>query len=72
VGLTTPFCKTYFVTKQGQEPQRDKDTGLRPRHVPRKNNLKIATWNVRPMLRPGKMNEIGNEIVKFKLDIVAM
>jgi hypothetical protein len=35
-------------------------------------DLKIATWNVRTMLRPGKMNEIGNEIVKFKLDIVAM
>jgi hypothetical protein len=40
VGLTAPLCKTYFVTKQGQQPRIDKDTGLRPWHVPRKNDLK--------------------------------
>ncbi|KDR15323.1 Craniofacial development protein 2, partial [Zootermopsis nevadensis] len=28
--------------------------------------------NVRTMLRPGKMNEIENEIVKYKLDVVAL
>jgi hypothetical protein len=72
VGLTAPFCKTYLVTKQGQQPRIDEDIGFRPWHVPWKYELKIATWNVRTMLRHGKMNETGNEIVKFKLDIVAM
>jgi hypothetical protein len=72
VGLTAPFCKTYLVTKQRQPPRIDEDIGFRPWHVPWKNDLKIATWNVRTMLRPGKMNKTGNEIVKFKPDIVAM
>jgi endonuclease/exonuclease/phosphatase family metal-dependent hydrolase len=38
----------------------------------RKNDITLATWNVRTMLRPGKMNEIGNKVVTFKLDFVAL
>ncbi|XP_022197016.2 craniofacial development protein 2-like [Nilaparvata lugens] len=37
-----------------------------------KKDLKLATWNVQTMLRPGKMMEIAEEMTKFDLDIVAL
>ena len=35
-------------------------------------DLKLATWNVRTMLKPGKMQEIGREVVRYGFDIVAV
>jgi endonuclease/exonuclease/phosphatase family metal-dependent hydrolase len=32
----------------------------------------IATWNVRTMMQPGKMQEIANETIKNKIDILAL
>jgi exonuclease III len=66
-----------MVMKQRQQPPMDGSIGLRkygqePGQRIRKNDITLATWNVRTMLRPGKMNEIGNEVVKFKLDVVAL
>jgi hypothetical protein len=28
----------------------------------------MATWNVRTMLIPGKMEEISNEVMNYKID----
>ena len=73
--LTTSPRKTQIVTKQKQ-PRIDGSTGLRfgqgTGQRIRKNDVSLATWNVRTMLRPGKMTEIGNEVVKYKLDVVAL
>jgi hypothetical protein len=33
--------------------------------------IQIATWNVCTMLQPGKMNEIGLEIMKCGISVVA-
>ena len=38
----------------------------------RTNDLNVATWNVRTMLAPGKMEEIGREMIKFKYDLIAL
>jgi exonuclease III len=37
-----------------------------------RNKIIMATWNVRSMLQPGKMQEIANEIQKFQIDIVTL
>jgi hypothetical protein len=63
--------------KPRQQPQLDGSIGLRkygqePGQRIRKKDITLPTWNVRTMLSPGKMNEIGNEVVKFKLDVVAL
>lgn len=34
--------------------------------------LKISTWNVRTLLKPGKMNEVANELRRYKIDIAAI
>jgi exonuclease III len=35
-------------------------------------DIQIATWNVRTIIQPGKMNEIGLEIIKFVTSVVAL
>ena len=37
-----------------------------------KSNLIMTTWNVRTWLIPGKMQEISKEMMKCKIDIVAL
>jgi exonuclease III len=37
-----------------------------------KSDLIMATWNVKTMLIPGKMQEISKEIMKYKIDIIAI
>jgi len=32
----------------------------------------MATWNVRTMVQPGKMQEIANEMIKNKIDTLAL
>jgi hypothetical protein len=62
--------------KQSQQPRIHGSTGLRygqgTGQRTRKNDISLATWNVRTMLRLRKMTEIGNEVVKYKLDVVAL
>ncbi|XP_039285541.1 craniofacial development protein 2-like [Nilaparvata lugens] len=38
----------------------------------REMDWRVATWNVRTMLAPGKMKEVTSEILRYKLDIVAL
>jgi hypothetical protein len=36
------------------------------------SDLKMATWNVRTMLQAGKMQEIRNEMIAYKIYIIAL
>ena len=48
--------------------------GCRPRHVLRTKNdkLYIGTWNVMTLLKPGKMQELAEEVAKTQLEILAL
>jgi len=72
VRLTTSPRKTITVTKPQEQPWIDGYKGRRPKQTPRNKDLVIATWNVRTMLKPGKMREIANEMLKYKIDVIAI
>lgn len=46
--------------------------GKRPGTFKRRHDLKIATWNVRSMYRPGALKILSDEALKYKLDILAI
>ena len=34
--------------------------------------MRIGSWNVRTLLAPGKMEEVANELKKYKVDVVCL
>jgi endonuclease/exonuclease/phosphatase family metal-dependent hydrolase len=76
VGPTPPPHKKHNVTKQTQLPRKDRNNGFISRNCKLLTNMdadvKIATWNVKTMLQAGKMNEIADEMMKYKLEIIAL
>lgn len=71
---TTSLCKKKLVTESVQQPRTpDRINGSRPRQSSRKNkDLMISTWNVRTMLKPGRMKEIYQQMENFKMDLIAL
>jgi len=37
-----------------------------------KSDLIMATWNVRTILIPGKMQQISKDMMKYRIDIIAL
>jgi exonuclease III len=72
MGLTTSSCKKNFVQKPKNQPRISGTYGRRTKQRIRDNDIVMATWNVRTMLQPGKMQEITQEMIRNKIDILAM
>jgi hypothetical protein len=71
IGLTPQSHKKQFVKKTIQlSSQPDSCLGIRLGHRTRKKKMdnQTATWNIRTMLQPGKMNELGLEILKINTE----
>ena len=70
VGLTTPHCKNQFVPKPNNQPWKGgKPLLTKEAH---KLDLIMATWNTRTMLQAEKMQKISNEMITYKIDIIAL
>jgi hypothetical protein len=71
VGLTTPNLKNKIITKIPKKPQAWTDF-LDKRPKQKKMGMRFGTWNVRSMYRAGLLRAVGEEISKFKLDLVGV
>jgi hypothetical protein len=63
--------KKLTVQKPVLNPRKDGtiDDGHRRRQT---NEIRIATWNICTMYIPGRLQEIAEEVLKYKIDIVTV
>lgn len=74
IGLTTPSHKTSIVTEL------DKNSRMDVMEQPRygkgirkgKNDIFIATWNVRTLGKPGALQNLKEEMRKYRIGLVAI
>ena len=71
MGLTTPSCKKDIVQKPYKENSRT-DTFTRPKHAKRKNEMFIATWNVRSLFQSGASRVLEDELERYSIQIAAI
>ena len=69
--LTTLSRKKLTVQKPVLKPRKDGtiDDGHRRK---RTNETRIATWNIRTIYIAGRLQEIAEEVLKYKIVIVAV
>jgi hypothetical protein len=70
--LPNPVKK--LIAKQSQLRNDGWINGCTPRSVKRNlaNRMNIGSWNVLSLLKPGKMQELAEQITRIKLDVVAI
>jgi hypothetical protein len=63
-----------FIAAKSQTRIFDWISQRRPLKRPRimKTDLNTGTWNIRSMLQAGKMNEIADELIKYKMQVTAL
>jgi len=73
-GPATQPQKNYFPKKSQQEENSGLIKGCRPQHVSRNktDNLYIGMWNIMTLLKPGKLQELVDEIAKTQIEILAL
>jgi hypothetical protein len=70
LGLTTPHRKKKKpVTNVNKKPWTWTDS-LDKRSKRKKMDMKFGTWNVRSMYRAGSVRVVGEEISKYKQDLM--
>ena len=72
--LTTSCSKTVTVRKTNDQPRTERIDGGRTGKAKRTiiKDIIMATWNVRTMMQRGKVQEIANEMINNKIDILAL
>jgi exonuclease III len=67
--LTTSSSKTITVKKPKVQPRIGRTDGGRTGNVKRTmiKDVIMATWNVRTMMQPARMQDIANEMIKNKI-----
>lgn len=76
-GANNPWKNFLLGNPQKKKPRNNgctvdkhsKDTKTRKWNATR---ISLATWNVRTMLRAGKMAEVADEVLKYGMDVVAL
>jgi len=63
-----------FAAKKSQSRKAGWINGQRLKRVKRNMNLwiNIGTWNIMTMLKPGKMNEIAEQMLSTQIHIIAL
>jgi len=72
VGLTTLPCKRYIVANLNTKPRdslNGKQNGKRKKNSKR---LRIGTWNIRTLFKPGALKILIDEVTRYNLPIVAL
>ena len=78
MGLTPPLCKNYFVNETVPEENRtdliddEQMPGNRNRIWKTKKSWNFGTWNVRTLNNDGAIEEMENQVSKYKLKILAL
>jgi exonuclease III len=71
--LTTSPRKTHDVRNPNMWPRNDGSNGIDQCNVCKRiNYMKISTWNVRILYRAGAMDELAQELEKYKIVICAL
>jgi hypothetical protein len=72
MGLTTTSQKQIVVQKPNNQPRIGGINRKRTKQRIRNNDLVMAIWNVLTMLQPRKMPEVAQEMIRHKIDIMAL
>ena len=74
--VNSPNSEKIIVTRPEYEHKPVGYNGKQTKHDKRIKrrilDLFLAIWNIRTLLQPGKMKELSMELLKYKIDVVAL
>jgi hypothetical protein len=64
--------ESNFVQKPHNQPQIIEAYVKHTKQRIGNNHIMMATWNVRTMLQPGRMQEVAKKMIRYRTDIMAL